>query len=70
MNLEVTVDDAGWRGSVTFAVPMAGEDRAAWDVLMQLGLYFTLRLPGEEHATLDMRVEELQPGDRLSLSAA
>lgn len=70
VNLQVTVDDEGWRASATFAMPLVGEDREAWEFLMRLDPYFTLRLPEDEQATIEVRVEESEPGERLALSAA
>ena len=70
VNLQVTVDDEGWHASATFAAPLVGEDREAWEFLMQLDQYFTLRLREDEQATIEVRVEEAEPDERLVLSTA
>lgn len=70
VDLQVTVDDGGWRASATFATPLEGEEREAWEFLMRLGPYFTLRLREDERATIEVRVEEFERGERLALSTA
>lgn len=70
VNLRVTVDGEGWRALAAFAMPLEGEEREAWEFLMQLGPCFTLRLREDEQATIEVRVEELERGERLALSAA
>ena len=70
VNLQVTADDEGWHASATFATPLVGEDKEAWEFLMQLDPCFTLRLREDEQATIEVRVGEAEPGERLVLSAA
>ena len=70
VNLQVTVDGEGWRASAAFVTPLEGEEREAWEFLMQLGPYFTLRLREDEQATIKVRVVELERGELLALTAA
>jgi hypothetical protein len=70
VNLQVTVDEEGWRASATFATPLEGEAQETWEFLMRLDPYFTLRLREDARATIEVRVEELEGAKRLALSAA
>jgi hypothetical protein len=69
VNLEVTVDAAGWHASARFATPLVGEDLEGWSVLMLADPYFTLRLLEDDQATIDVHVEQAQPDAPLVLTA-
>ena len=69
VNLEVTVDTAGWHASARFAAPLAGEDLEDWSLLMLADPCFTLRLLEDDQATIDVHVEQAQPDAPMVLTA-
>ena len=69
VELSVTVDAGGWHASAAFASRLDDDEQEGWSFLMDLGLYFTLRLLEDEGATIDVGVVE-EPDGRLTLTAA
>jgi hypothetical protein len=49
--------------------PLTGEDAESWAFFMKLSPYFTLRFESDEHAAIDVRVDETIDGE-LALSVA
>ena len=70
VNLEVTVDAAGWHASARFAAPLVDEELEGWSFLMLLDPCFTLRLLEDDQATIDVRVEQAQLDAPLVLTAS
>ncbi|MEU8798192.1 hypothetical protein [Spirillospora sp. NPDC048819] len=64
----VVNDSSGWRATAAFTSPLIAEDREAWTFLKDLSPYFTLRFEDDEHATIEVRVDEPQQGE-LTLTA-